>query len=226
MRNRPSKRLLRPFTIGLAAGAGLALALALILISWPGSPSPQVTATPSPRFLLQDKVKGSPDAAVTIVEYSDFQCIYCARFATEVAPALERDYIAPGQVRLEFKHFAFLGEESVLAAEASECAREQGQFWPYHDLLFASQSGENRGAFSKAGLKSLASRLGLDQGAFDRCLDTRRYSSLVRQETEGGRQLGVDATPSFFIGERAIRGLPSLQSLRQLLDSLLKEGVK
>jgi protein-disulfide isomerase len=100
-------------------------------------------------------------------------------------------------VRLGYWHFAFLGEESQWAGEASECAADQDAFWKYHDLLFESQSGENRGAFKKENLKRLASELGLDMDAFNECLDSGRFTSLVQSETSSARSMGVQSTPIF-----------------------------
>ncbi|RMF45155.1 MAG: hypothetical protein D6755_08385, partial [Anaerolineae bacterium] len=108
-------------------------------------------------LLAQTKhFKGNPDAPVTILEFSDFQCPYCGRFFAEVEPQINQQYIENGQVRMGYIHFAFLGQESLWAAEASECAADQDAFWEFHDKLFNSQNGENRGAFSKDNLKKFA----------------------------------------------------------------------
>ncbi len=89
--------------------------------------------------------KGDPQAPVVMIEFGDFQCPFCGQFARATAPLIEEAYIRPGKVRFGYLHFAFLGPESVWAAQASECAAEQEAFWAYHDLLFARQAGENRG---------------------------------------------------------------------------------
>ncbi len=98
-------------------------------------------------------------------------------------------------------HMAFLGPESQWAAEASECAADQNAFWPYHDKLFASQAGENQGAFSKDKLKTFAVALGLDATAFNTCLDGGKYTQLVQSETAAAEQLGAQGTPSFFVND-------------------------
>ena len=89
--------------------------------------------------------KGDPDAPVTIVEFSDFQCPYCGRFAADAGRQIHEQYVETGLVRFGYQHFAFLGPESQKAAEASECAAEQGAFWPYHDKLFGRMTGKTRG---------------------------------------------------------------------------------
>jgi protein-disulfide isomerase len=98
-------------------------------------------------------------------------------------------------------HMAFLGEESQWAAEASECAADQNAFWPYHDKLFASQAGENQGAFNKDKLKAFAVELGLEAKAFNDCLDSGKYTQLVQSESAAAGQLGVRGTPSFFVND-------------------------
>ena len=112
---------------------------------------------------------------------------------------IEEQFIAAGKVRYTYHHFAFLGPESIRAAEASECAREQGRFWDYADTLFANQRGENQGAFADQYLKSFGDGLGLATLAFNACLDTRRYRAAVEGETLDGQQHGVQSTPTIFI---------------------------
>ena len=92
-------------------------------------------------FLLSDArhIEGDPDAPVTIIEFSDFACPYCSRFSVDTLPQLREDYVETGKVRFVYKHYAILGQVSTRAAEASECAAEQDQFWAYHDQIFIQQ---------------------------------------------------------------------------------------
>jgi protein-disulfide isomerase len=165
--------------------------------------------------------RGSADAPVTIIEFSDFQCPYCGRFATETFPAIDEAYIASGQVRVGYQHFAFLGDESRWAAEAAECAAEQQAFWEYHDLLFRSQSGENRGAFNKDNLKALAQALGLNAESFNGCLDSGRYASLVTGETQAAQQLGVRSTPTFLVNGHPVLGAQPFDVFAEHIDTAL-----
>ena len=119
---------------------------------------------------------------------------------------------------------SFLGQESVWAAEAADCAAEQGQFWPYHDKLFAEQTGENRGAFSKNNLKVFAANLGLDQEAFNACVDSDRYAGQVRAETEAGRRQGVRSTPTLYVSGEKVEGLPSFDQLSQVIAAKAAEA--
>ena len=99
--------------------------------------------------------KGDANAPVTMIEFGDFQCPFCGRYATSAGLQVEEQYIKTGKVRFGFVNFAFLGSESTWAAEAAECAADQNKYWEYHDKLYNSQSGENQGAFNKDNLKKV-----------------------------------------------------------------------
>ena len=116
------------------------------------------------------KSLGQADAPVVVVEFGDFQCPYCGQFAKGAAQQIKETYVPTGQVRFVYRHLAFLGNESTWAAEASECAEDQGRFWDYHDKLFDEQRGENQGAYSKDNLKRFAAEIGLDTDRFDSVL--------------------------------------------------------
>lgn len=112
-------------------------------------------------------------------------------------------------MRLGYIHMAFLGDESVRAAEASECASDQNKFWEYHDALYANQRGENQGAFSDANLKALAATLKLDTQAFNTCLDAGQHKATVQTDTSFSQNLGVQSTPSFVVnGQPLVGGQP------------------
>lgn len=138
-----------------------------------------------------------------------------------VLPRIEEEFVSTGQAKLQARTFAFLGEESELAAQAAECANDQERFWDFHDTLYANQGGENEGAFSPENLKRFAEALGLDRAAFDSCLDSGKYASKVREDTEAARQLGVSSVPTVFVnGEPASWHLEDLQAaIRQALGS-------
>ncbi len=127
-----------------------------------------------------------------------------------------------GEVRFGYWHFAFLGPESQWAAEATECAAEQGAFWAYHDLLFERQAGENQGAFSRENLKQFATELGLDREAFETCLDSGRYTSIVRSETSIARSLGVRGTPTSLINGKPLVGAQPFEAFQQMIEAELE----
>lgn len=164
---------------------------------------------------------GDPNAPVTIIEFADFQCPFCGRFASGAGRQIDLLYIQTGKVRLGYQHFAFLGQESFWAAEASECANDQEAFWPYHDLLFASQNGENQGAFSKDNLKNFAASLNLDSTAFDACLDSGKYTEVVQSEANAARVLGVQSTPTFLINGQPLVGAQPFDVFQPMIEGIL-----
>ena len=159
--------------------------------------------------------RGEPDAAVTLVEFSDFECPFCVR----VQPTLERvmEQYA-GSVRLVYRHFPLTSIHpfAYKAAEASLCAGEQDRFWEYHDLLFAEQQ-----AMSVPDLKEKARRLGLAGAAFDDCLDSGRHTAAVRKDLFAGSALGVSGTPAFFVNGRFLSGAVPFEHFAELIDDEL-----
>jgi protein-disulfide isomerase len=116
------------------------------------------------------------------------------------------EYVASGDVRLEYHDLAFLGDESTRAAEAAACALDQGAFWPYHDTLFLNQDGENRGAFTDDRLRQTAAAVDLDEEAFDTCLDDGTHRGDIEQMTEEARQQGITSTPSVVVNGQLLDG--------------------
>ena len=165
---------------------------------------------------------GDPNAPVTIIEFGDFQCPYCGRFFTETEPQIDKAYIQNGKVRFGFFNFAFLGQESNWAAEASECAADQDKYWEYHDKLYSGQAGENQGAFNKDNLKKFAKDLGLDTRAFNECLDSGKYTQLIQDESSTASSIGVRSTPTFLINGQAVVGAQPFEIFQHTIDSFLK----
>jgi len=169
---------------------------------------------------------GNPEAPVVVVEFSDFQCPFCGRFHKTTAQQMKSEYVETGKVRFVYRHFAFLGQESVDAGAASECADEQGKFWEYHDYLFSRQSGENQGAFSVEKLKSFAAVLNLDTAKFNSCLDSGKYVAKVEKDKADGVALGVNATPTNFVNGRAVQGAVGYDQFKAALEQALSETKK
>lgn len=133
---------------------------------------------------------------------------------------IQETYGGTEQVRLEFKNFAFLSEGSTWAAEAVLCAADQGQFWPYHDMLF-----ENQGQFSKGSLKRYAAALDLETGVFDDCLDGGKHRQEVQDQLVEGRAKGVESTPTVFVNETKIVGARPFETFQELIErELEREG--
>lgn len=120
-------------------------------------------------------------------------------------------------------HYTFLGDESLWAAEASECAADQDKFWEYHDYLFTQQSGENQGGFSKDNLKAFAAELDLDTIAFNECMDTGKYTQAVQEMSQVARQIGVQSTPSFAINGKALVGAQPFDAFKQVIEEYLQK---
>ncbi len=172
----------------------------------------------------EGRTRGAADAPVTIIEFADFQCPMCKRFAETTGNQIEEEYVANDLVRIEFRNMAFIGPESVWAAEAAQCANDQGKFWEYHDKLFEKQRGENSGGFSRDRLMRFAGELELDQEAFGECLDSHRHQQLVLDETEAAEAAGVNSTPWLFINGETVKGSQPFAVFQQVIEQKLEEA--
>ena len=137
-----------------------------------------------------------------LTEFGDFQCIHCARFALNMLPALEQELIEPGAIRFEYRHYPFLGPESFQAAEAAECARDQGTFSQYHDRIYR-HTMQGRTLTGEL-LLDEAEKLGLETGRFRQCLESGEKQGRVLADREYGRQLGVRGTPTLMMKRRKL----------------------
>ena len=148
----------------------------------------------------EDHVRGNPEALVTIVEFSDFQCPFCARFHPTVQQILEN---YPDQVRWVYKHFPLdsIHSEARPSAEASECSAEQGKFWEFADGLFENQSRLGNNLY-----KELASQAGLNMSQFEDCVSSRKYKDHVEADLQEGIKAGVTGTPGSFVNEELVSG--------------------
>ncbi len=157
--------------------------------------------------------RGEASAPITIIEFADFECPYCAR-ATDTVEKVMAAY--PGKVRLVFRHFPLsFHPKAPKAAEASACADEQGKFWAFHDALFESQELELEA------MKLQAARLGLDAKKFDACLDTGRMLPTVKKDMAAGQVAGVTGTPAFFINGVLLSGAQPEDAFRKIIDQEL-----
>lgn len=201
-------------------------AIALAVAAATAGPLECGEVAPSPEAVIAaverapGPTKGEANAPLTLVEFSDFQCGFCRKFCRETLPRIEERYIREGKVRFVYRHLALLGPMSAQAAEAAECAHEQGKFWPYHDRLF-----ERAGpfAFTVARLKGYARELGLDGGAFDRCMDAGKHRVKVRNETLVGQFLGATGTPAFLINRKLLIGAHPFEVFQRAIDEELRE---
>jgi protein-disulfide isomerase len=157
--------------------------------------------------------RGNPAAKVTIVEFADFECGFCAR-AHETVLAVLKHY--GDRVRLVFRHYPLsFHPKAPKAAEATACADEQGKFWALHDALFDSQE------LDEEALKAQAQRVGVDTKRFDECLDSGRMAAVVKRDMAAGSKAGVTGTPAFFINGVMLSGAQPEEAFRKLIDAEL-----
>ena len=165
---------------------------------------------------MSDHILGGPHAAVTIVEYGDFECPNCKQAAPAVKLILEH---FKGRVQLVWRHFPLEGvhPHALQAALASEAAAAQGKFWPMHDLLFANQSH-----LKLHQLRGYAERLELDMARYDAEMNGDFYLQRVREQIEGGERSGARGTPTFFVNGALQDVSFGLQALRERVGRLLE----
>ncbi len=177
-----------------------------------------------------DPIIGNPDAPITIIEFSDFQCPFCARFYTQTLPLIHEEYIEPGKVKLVFRDYPIqsIHPNAVPAALASECANEQGKFKEMHDLLFEKQNEWSRQETADALslFSQYATKIQLQQERFDSCLTNGKYIEEIKKDLEDGRDYGVTGTPGFFIGNDEIgyvelKGAQPFDSFKKTIDAQL-----
>jgi protein-disulfide isomerase len=175
--------------------------------------------------LKDEPMRGNPNAKVTIVEYSDFECAFCGRAYTTIETQVMKEY--GDKVRLVFKDFPLSNIHSWAesAALASACARRQSAdgFWKLYDFFFQNQktiTPDNLKAKAEGVIKSA----GLDVAAFDTCLDSKAAADLVRADQDEGEALGVRSTPTFFINGRRLQGAPPYEKFKAVLDAALAGG--
>jgi len=199
------------------------------------SPTQQPSQPPGPQkiqgLLDDDPVKGNPDATVTIVEFSDFQCPFCKRFHETTLPLILENYVDTGKVKFVYRDFPIAGlhpNGAFPTALAAECADEQGMFWEYHDKLFQTQKNWERLAAENIvnELKTFAVELGLDTNQFNDCLNSGKYLDEVNNDLQDGSSYGVTGTPGFFIGSEEmgyikVSGAQPYSVFQSVLDQML-----
>ena len=179
-----------------------------------------------PAELADGRSLGKADAPVTLDVWSDYQCPVCGQFAELVEPTLIRSYVTAGTLRIVDHDAAFQGQrssssfdESVEAAAGARCAADQGLYWPFNNLLFANQIGENQGAFRDERLRAIATKAGLDVAAWDACRATGQQQTAVRSETTAALGQGVNATPTMVINGQVVVGLKSAAELGAMIEA-------
>ena len=142
---------------------------------------------------------GNTNAPITILEWGDYQCTFCYKFHQNTLDIINEDFIKTGKVKIIFKDFPLNGLDSKLAAEASYCAQDQEKYWKYHDELYKNWGGERTGWITRESLDKFAETVDLDLKKFNKCLDDHKYENKVDLLYEFGKEIGIDATPSFLV---------------------------
>lgn len=184
----------------------------------PGANDPvgqQPSATPVKGIQADDHVRGNKNAKVVMIEYSDFECSYCQRFH----PTMQKIVDAyPNQVAWVFRHFPLsFHQHAEAAANASECASEQGKFWEYSDKLYENQKSLGDSLYEK-----LAGDLKLNVSKFKSCMSAKKYASRVSRDLDEGSSFGVDGTPGTFINGQLVPGALPYESIKQMVDAALQ----
>src|SRR3989344_5171331 len=173
-----------------------------------------------------DPMLGDKSAPVTIVEFSDFQCPFCRTFWKNTLPLIKSNYIDTGKVRFVYRDYPLSFHESAqAAAEAAECAEDQGKYWQMHDKLFSEQEKEGQGTiqFSTADIKNWAAEIGLNAGSFNECLSSRKHRGEVEKDFSDGSAAGVSGTPAFFINGHSVLGAQPFSIFQEAIEEALKD---
>ena len=191
----------------------------------------EITATEKPTIASfygnASPILGDINAPLTLVEFGDYQCTFCKKFFDETEKSILMNYVETGKVKVLFKDFIVVNEDSVNAASAAHCANDQKMFWQYHSTLYNNWDGEGTGWASSEQLHQFASTLGLDMNEFSECMSQSKWKDMVLSSHADGRTLGVDATPTFFIIDEnnealKIVGAQRYDVFQEVFDSLLE----
>jgi len=227
----------------LGIGAGIAIACifcGVLLVNMINTESTQVldeitineiTTTKKPTIASfydnASPILGDLNAPLTMIEFGDYQCTFCKKFFHETEESIITNYVETGKVKILFKDFIVVNEDSVNAASAAHCANDQEMFWQYHSILYNNWDGEGTGWASSEQLHQFASTLGLDMDKFSECMSKSKWKELVDSSKVDGRTLGVSATPTFFIIDQNNKVLKIIGSqhydvFQEVFDSLLE----
>ena len=173
-------------------------------------------------------ILGNPNAPITMVEFGDYQCTFCSKFFHETENSIITNYVKTGKVKILFKDYIILGQDSMNAANAAHCANDQKLFWEYHSMLYNNWAGENTGWADLAHLHEFANTLGLDMDVFSTCMSDLKWNELVNLSSKDGQKLGVSGTPTFFVIDQnndviKIVGAQHYDVFKQIFDSVLDE---
>lgn len=181
--------------------------------------------------ISQEPFKGEPEAALTLIEFTDYQCPFCQKYAKQTFPMLEKEYIETGKIKYVVRDFPLqsLHREAFQAAVAADCASVQGHYWEMHDRLLDKKFSPSYGDWAQHG-----KAIGLDETKFLNCMKSDEPGVAIRRDLEEGRKAGVRGTPTFFLGTfdkndnniqvlKVLRGAQSYSQMKNSLDYFLDQ---
>ena len=174
-------------------------------------------------------ILGNINASITLIEFGDYQCSFCKKHFVQTHDLIMKNYVVTGDVKILFKDMiATPGEDSIHAAHAAHCAKDQGMFWKYHYMLYNNWEGENTGWITDDSLNKFASNMDLDMNKFSKCMSDNKWMNLINASVEDANRMGVTGTPSFFlIGPEneilKIHGAQPYEAFKRTIDSVLKK---
>lgn len=169
--------------------------------------TPGAVTTKTPELASSDVILGDAKAPVTLFEFADYQCPFCARFYEQAGAQIRDQYIKTGKVKMVYRDFAFLGPESLAAASAARCAADQAKYWEYHDAIFNAEikdGKENNGNLNQDSFVKLASGLNMNTAQFTACLNSKKYDAAVLKARDDAGLYGVNSTPTTFINGKEV----------------------
>jgi protein-disulfide isomerase len=218
--------------IALCAGAfvmagGLGVGVAWQKRSRAAAPKNAARPQGTANVLLAQRSRGNPNAAITVYEFSDFQCPYCRMFWEKTLPAIERDYIATGKVRFVFVNYPVpqLHPNAPAAHNFAMCAARHDKFWEAHDLLYRHQAQWEKLKDPAGYFKTLGDSMSLEPRALASCLESRDEAWLVQSDTREGQGAGITGTPAFIINGGLLPGAQPIEVWRPILDSIGRVAV-
>ncbi|WP_232280068.1 DsbA family protein [Roseiflexus castenholzii] len=192
------------------------------------TPVPAPTDVPerAPSFDGDPRTMGDPDAPIVVVEFSDFQCPFCASFSREVRPLIEERYVSTGKVRFVYRDFPLMSIHpgALLAAHVANCAGDQGAFWEMHNRIFAGME-QREWASGDAGdfrtFLKYADELNLDTAQVQQCVESNRHGPRIQEDIQAAQRAGVRSTPSFLINGQLLVGAQPFEVWERMFETIL-----
>ena len=210
--------ILIPIIVGVILGVYLTNNFAL------NSINEQSLLTKSQLIKNDSPTIGFTNAQISIVEFGDYQCTFCYKFHQNTLNDIKTEYIDTGKANYVYRDFPLNGASSILAAEATYCANEQGKYWEYHNILYNNWAGENTGWFNTDSLEGFGAEINLNISEFNRCLNTHKYYQMIIDNENYAKQIGINATPTFLIfdNDKLIRiiGAQQLKEFQNVINQL------